>query len=221
MVWFGLSTGRQQEVLETHLLSLPVQLGSPVRKCHLPDSWSIDKYQPFLSGVQALQLEEEFCLHIDLYPSEIIPQWRIMSFYIYSVLHFWFFCSKISRITKTFSFLTFALHEKNLFKDRNHGADIPSSAILYSASSSFLPWHISLHCLIVSTVPSFANECMLLMRLNDGQVSSLRMQMFPLHWSLFPTVCWVLVLVGWLVCFFVCLLVCLFFPAVPIPLQRC
>lgn len=47
-------------------------------------------------------------------------------------------------------FLTFASHEKDIVKDCNHRADVPSSSILDSTCSFFLPWNTSPHHLCVS-----------------------------------------------------------------------
>lgn len=126
-------------------------------------------------------------------------QWRIMSFYIYSTLYFWFFSSEVSRVMKPSSFLTFALHKNNVLKDKNHMADVPSRFALSSASRSLLPWNTFLH-LFMSLVPSFSNEGMILKRPRDRHVSIRAMQTFPLCVSLFLAV---------------------FSPAASISLQRC
>lgn len=161
VAWFSLSTDRHQVMVKTHQFWLPVQWGCLVRKCHFPDAWSVDKYHHFFQLFQRYSWRKRFCLRIDLNASETTHQLRIMSFYIYSAWYFWFLCSKVSGVMKSSSFLTFALHEKNIPKDRNHRADLPSGSILCSASSSLLPWNTSPHHLFVSLVPSFSNACTL------------------------------------------------------------
>lgn len=113
-------------------------------------------------------------------------QWRILSFYIYSALYFWFFSSEVSRVMKQSSFLTFASHKNNVLKGRNHMADVLFQVCAVHCEQ--IPSSLEYIPTSLCVFQSFSNESVLLKRLRDRHVSIRGMQTFPLCVSLFLNV---------------------------------